>query len=50
MQRKSLKKATPVSTKTPQTGAVEPIKQPQPLDAKVLQQVGGGLGYPRNNW
>jgi hypothetical protein len=50
MQRKSLNKASPAATKTQQAKPVEPTKQPQPLDAKLLSQIGGGRGFPRGNW
>jgi hypothetical protein len=39
-----------ISTTSGQAAKAEPRKQPQPLDAKLLQQVGGGRGFPNGNW
>jgi hypothetical protein len=41
---------TKVSTPSGPVGKAELHKQPQPLDTKVLQQVGGGVGFPNKNW
>ncbi len=50
MQTKPQATNAKVSTTSGQATKAEPRKQPQPLDVKVLRQVGGGVGYPKGNW
>jgi hypothetical protein len=50
MQTKPQAPNAKVSTTSGQATKAVPNKHPQPLDTKVLQQVGGGAGFPRGTW
>jgi hypothetical protein len=50
MQRQSLDTINPIAFKALQPQKVEQHKQPQTLDAKSLQHVGGGRGFPNKTW
>ena len=50
MQSKPKNTLKPVLAPAVQTNKVEPSKQPQPLDLKVLQQVAGGARGPGGTW
>lgn len=50
MQAQSQVSQRKESTPTARPAQAEPTKQPQPLQLKQLQQVGGGVRSPQSNW
>jgi hypothetical protein len=50
MQTKPQVTNAKAKTPNPQTNKSELFKQPQPLNLKAMQQVGGGRKLPGGNW